>query len=118
VGEPPTREEKRVEPSEAGRLLQKMVELEMRERGERDPRQIVGERITVSGEAAAAAGIPMGAEYDAVVSSSLGRLVAGGQLIYDPEQSERIGPIVGEDFGAYVVTAWGIQWLLGLGMLD
>jgi hypothetical protein len=51
-------------------------------------------------------------------SSWLGRLVAGGQLIYDPEQSARIAPIVGDDFGAYVVTAWGIQCLLGLGMLD
>jgi hypothetical protein len=74
-----------VELSEARTLLQNMVELEMRERGERDPRQMVGERVTVSGEAAA--GIPMGVEYDAVVSSSLSRLVAGGQLIYDPEQS-------------------------------
>jgi len=95
-----------------------MVKLEMRARGLSDPRQMVGEGVTVSGEAADAAGIPMGAEYDAVVSSSLGRLVAGGQLIYDPEESTRIAPIAGEDFGAYVVTAWGIQWLLGQGMLD
>ena len=58
-----------MKPTVAGRLLQEMVKLEMRVSGLRDTRQMVGERVSVSREAAGAAGIPMGAEYDAVASS-------------------------------------------------
>ena len=99
-----------METSQAGKLLQKMVELEMRDRGMTDPERMVGKHVSVSMQATDFAGVPVGPEYDATVRVLLGRLVAGGQLDDDPQESARTAR-------SYVVTERGIEWLRGLGML-